>query len=224
MMYKQYLHKDLHGHYIYCLQSGKEVFKVAETGDDEHIAMHHLRWSHVSFEVDDGKEIDPNNLPVFYLDGEEGTTPDREENYAYARQYVSALSGAFQDRRLTMIHLCDTHIAFDVATFAKNGTQKDYTIVILKGLPDWAKVVVDLEPMVGEEDALYREPDRYVIRNKAASGEPMRLVVEDYRNGGLIRSRELGTDDKGDFEIITEMTDAEAEDAMECSAPQGADG
>lgn len=210
MVYKQYLHKDLgNSHYIYCLQDGTKAMAIANDGDDDDVTMHQLRRARIHVEVDDGKQVDQGNLPTFCIDGEVGSTPDREENYAYVRQYVAALNGMFPDRRVIKIHLCDEYIAFCVATFGEVGQQIDYTVILLDNLPEWSKLVIELEPMTGENDALFREPDCHVVRNKAARGEPMILVVEDYRNGKLVRSRELGKDEMGCYEIITEMTEAE---------------
>lgn len=87
MVYKQYLHKDLgNSHYIYCLQDGTKAMAIANDGDDDDVTMHQLRRARIHVEVDDGKQVDQGNLPTFCIDGEVGSTPDREENYTYVRQ------------------------------------------------------------------------------------------------------------------------------------------
>lgn len=78
----------------------------------------------------------------------------------------------------------------------------------LDHLPKGVKVVVTIEPMEAlfddELGAKLGLPDTYEIRNLAGKGEPMRLSIDELRDGELRRTRELGEDEKGKFEIITE--------------------
>lgn len=204
MKYKQYLYDSLYGHKIYALKDGEQTLNVDASDDLDDVTADELRWANVSLDVIDGETVEEEDLPTFSIFSAENGFVDDEVSYAYTRNYVAALNGLCPERRLAKITIDEKRFYFCVLVFSKAGKQQGFTPIFLHNLPKWAKLVVTMEPLEGGDHDRFGTPDTYEIRNLAERGEPMRIVIDEYRSGELRRTRELGEDEKGKFEIITE--------------------
>lgn len=211
MKYKQYLHSVLDECHRICATTDVHI---TAPGNHwlENLNVMYCREASVRFITDGSSPTDPDDLLTFSapppVGGENGD--DYEQDYFYALYYVAALETLPKNRKLLGVEYCDGRIDFHVGIFDldgdgdehRPGDQYFYVSVALDHLPKGVKIVVTMEPMKAlfddELGAKLGLPDTYEIRNLAGKGEPMRLSIDELRNG------ELGEDEKGKFEIITE--------------------
>ena len=128
---------------------------------------------------------------------------EAEEDFGYANRYVEAVLGKFPDCMVALIVFLTDHIRFDIIRFGDGGICKTDTSVKLVGFPKKVKMTIAMGDC--HESYKWRTvPDTYVVENLAEFGEPMHIVIEEYKDSALLRTCELGEDDKGKFVIIEE--------------------
>ena len=208
MKYKQYLHSIFEGHQRICAAADIDLTVPGDPLTGLNLGC--CRQVKVRFVVDEGATADHDDLPIFSApppsEGDNGD--DHEPDHIFALYYVSTLDVASPDRRLLDVELRDGHIDFHIGIFDDDGNQYHYVTVCLDYLPRRMKLIVTMEPLEclsdSELGAVIGTPDVYEVRNLAERSEPMKIVVDELRHSELRRTRELGEDEKGKFEIITE--------------------
>lgn len=215
MKFKQYLYDGVFGHGILCLKDAKAAI-MAEANEDEFLKtlkVGDLRRTELTLKVAEDAEMDGEDLPVFEVEKQPNEAERRETDYFYMREYVEALSGVCPERRLVMAAFEEDGISFVMVEFDSGAFQRKaydqcqvvgQAIIRLKSLPKWARIVMKMSPVEVARSQQLRVADTYEIRNLAEAGKPMRIAYDEYRDGELVRSRELGKDDNGEYEIITE--------------------
>lgn len=215
MKYKQYLHSIFDGCQRIC--AAAEIDLTVPGDPLANLTLMYCKQANVHFATDENAVADPDDLPAFSAPSpiKGGNGQDYEQHYIHAQYYVAALGVESSDRRLLDVCYQDGHIVFHIGIFNDDdddgedaGQQYYYVTVSLDHLQKGMKAVVTMEPLTDVHDdelgGKIGTPDTYEIRNLAERDEPMKIVVNELRDGQWYRTRELGEDEKGKFEIITE--------------------
>lgn len=202
MKYKQYIWVDECGH------DGKIICSLKAINAGEISDFIERCWITRDEEKRNYIRDDFGQMRISFIDERIGETEDCWEFESteflepneplYTRNYVQALFGRIPRWMPTLVNYACDYIHFRVDEFSNDGEWTDYNIVFLNCFPVGCRIKLEVE---SHEEV---DPDTYIITNVGTDSRNYSLAVEEYRNGKLLRTCELGRDKKGDYELITE--------------------
>lgn len=190
MKFKKYLY----GKCRHICSLKRDSFAIMETIgiSGEEFNLDEFWQMHVSFVAEPSSKEDEPCLTFAY---------DRDMNsYLFTRKTIPVITG-----KLAGWMPVDICVGFECIVFAcfnfedgeENVDAGDVCAATLFQLPVNAKIKVDID--MGD----HRET--FVVSNRAASNEDaVKYVIEEYEDGVLQRTCELGKDEDGVFELVTE--------------------
>lgn len=197
MKYKQYLWFD----------SGRDEIKPisclkAEDGDKlrdflENFGLFYRRddFSNMRISFIDGHGDETENLWGFK------TSEDFDGGHIpmfFANNYTYGILGKIPNLIPTHVRINRHRLTVYLNYFDDEQKSQDWADVSVCSFPLGAKMKIEVEPSADFD------PDTYIVMNRGTDSTNMALVVEEYRNSVLLRTCELGRDQEGDFELITE--------------------